>query len=100
MIQERLLPVFQRHRIIKAILFGSWARGEASRHSDVDLVLVQLTTKRFLARYEGVLYDLALALPEAPIEALIYTPEEFEMMRQRAFITQAMREGIVLYESK
>ncbi len=84
---------------LKAVLFGSRARGEASRHSDADLILVQHTAKRFLERYEGLLRELNLALPGIAVEALIYTPEEFEQMRQRHFVARALREGIVLYES-
>jgi predicted nucleotidyltransferase len=97
-IQACLLPVFVRYQIDRAILFGSVARGEASRHSDVDLILVQRTTKRFLERYEGLLYELNAALPEAAVEVLIYTPEELERMRERRFIARALREGVVIYE--
>ncbi|NMC14666.1 MAG: hypothetical protein GYA34_17490 [Chloroflexi bacterium] len=32
--------IFIDHHILKAILFGSLAHGKASRHSDMDLVLV------------------------------------------------------------
>ena len=35
-----LHPIFQQYQIQRAILFGSWARGDASRRSDVDLILV------------------------------------------------------------
>lgn len=95
-----LAPVFQRHDIQKAVLFGSVARGEPSPHSDVDLILVQRTTKRFLDRYEGLLFDLNAAMPHAPVEAFIYTPEEFVQMRERRFIATALRDGQVIYESE
>ena len=36
---ELFRPVLARHGIRKAILFGSRARGDASRRSDVDLIL-------------------------------------------------------------
>ena len=99
-LRARLVPVFEQHRILRAILFGSVARGEASRHSDVDLIVVQRTDKRFLARYDGLLYDLNRALPEAAVDVLIYTPEELEQLKKRAFIAKALREGKVIYESK
>ena len=97
-IRACLVPVFVRYQIDRAILFGSVARGEASRHSDVDLILVQRTAKRFLERYEGLLYELNMALPEAAVEVLIYTPEELERMHGRRFIARALREGLVIYE--
>ena len=36
-IKERTLPVFKSHNIKEVYLFGSYARGEATRKSDVDL---------------------------------------------------------------
>ena len=50
LISEKLLPIFKRYNIQKAIVFGSFARGEATRRSDLDLILVQETGKRFLDR--------------------------------------------------
>lgn len=99
-LRARLLPVFRQHQIIKAILFGSMARGEASRRSDVDLILVQRTDRRFLARYDRLLYELNMALPEVAVDALIYTPEELAQMARRRFVARALREGQVIYESE
>ena len=95
-IQKRLRLVFQRHGIEKAILFGSYARGEPSKHSDIDLILVKQTKQRFLDRYEGLLQDLFLALPGA----LVYTPDEFEAMHKTRFLARTVREGKVIYESE
>jgi len=92
--------VFQRHGIEKAILFGSYARGEPSKHSDIDLILIKQTKQRFLDRYEGLLQDLFLALPDAAVDALVYTPEEFEAMHKNRFLARAVREGEVIYESE
>jgi predicted nucleotidyltransferase len=99
-VQARLTPVFKRHQVMKAILFGSTARGEASKRSDVDLILVQRTDRRFLDRYDGLLYELNLALPEIAVDALIYTPEELVQMMRRRFVARALREGQVIYESE
>jgi hypothetical protein len=98
-IQDRLVQVFQRYGIEKAILFGSYARGEPSRHSDVDLILVKRTKKRFLDRYDGLLQDLCAALPGLAVDALIYTPEEFEDLRRKRFLARAIQEGKLIYES-
>ena len=76
------------------------ARGEASRRSDVDLILVQRTDLRFLDRYDRLLYELNLALPDVAVDALIYTPEELEQMARRRFVATALREGQVIYESE
>ena len=44
---SRLHPVFEKHHILKAIVFGSLARGDSSRHSDLDLIVIQQTDKRY-----------------------------------------------------
>jgi uncharacterized protein len=98
LVRRRLTPVLRRHGIRRAVLFGSVARGEPTRHSDVDLILVQQTGKRFLDRYEGLLLELTRALPEASVEPFIYTPGELESMREQPFIQRALAEGVSLYE--
>ena len=99
-LKKKLQPLFKKYEIEKAILFGSLARNEASRHSDVDLILIQDTNVRFLDRYEGVLAAFSQALPECDVDMLIYTPKELNEISDRHFIRQALKEGKVLYESK
>lgn len=99
-LKKKLRPIFKKHKFQKAILFGSFARNEASRHSDIDLILIQNTNLRFLDRYKGVLMEFSRALPEWDIDLLIYTPEELAAISGRRFIQQALKEGKVLYESK
>ncbi len=36
-IKDRILPIFKKHNIQEAYLFGSYARGEAKNDSDVDI---------------------------------------------------------------
>ncbi len=38
-IQGILKPVFQKNRVRKAILFGSYSKGQATRSSDVDIMV-------------------------------------------------------------
>ena len=95
-----LTPLFREYKIEKAILFGSLARNEASRHSDVDLILVQKSNLRFLDRYDGLLASFSRALPEWDVDILIYTPEELAKISDRRFIQQALKEGKILYESE
>lgn len=95
---ERLRPIFEQHRIARAIVFGSLARGEASRRSDLDLIVVMDTEQRFLDRYDVLLAPLARAFPERMLDLLIYTPEELERLASRRFIARALREGQTIYE--
>jgi len=97
-LRERLVPVLQRYRILRAIVFGSFARGDVSRHSGVDLILVQQTERRFWDRYEGLLCELGWAVPDRDLDVLIYTPQELNELAQRPFVATALREGKVIYE--
>ena len=98
-LKTSLTPLFRQYKIQKAILFGSFARGEESRRSDVDLILLQETSKRFWDRYDGLLLDLGNAIAGRAVDALVYTPWELEQIKHRTFIRQALQEGVILYES-
>jgi uncharacterized protein len=82
----------------KIVLFGSRARGDAYADSDYDLLLVEpseLPRHKRAARYRRALTGLAGAK-----DILVWTPEEIAEWRDvpNAFVTEAMRQGVVLYE--
>lgn len=82
----------------KAILFGSLARGDVGPWSDIDLILVKETEKRFLDRLDEF---YGKVLPDVPVDVLVYTPEEFaRLSRERAFVRRALKEGVVLYDQE
>ena len=37
-IKGRLTPIFEEKGVVRAILFGSYAKGEATEESDIDIV--------------------------------------------------------------
>jgi len=98
-ISLRVRSVLDKYQIQKAILFGSFATGRQSRRSDVDLILIQETSKPYFERFEGILGDLYKAIKGRDIEVFIYTPGELERIAHRKFIQRALREGKVIYES-
>ncbi len=82
----------------KIILFGSCARGDYDEYSDIDMVIIKNTNKRFLDRIKDVLgicdYNIAF-------EPLVYTPTDFkEMSEWSVFIKSIIQEGKVIYERK
>lgn len=94
---ERMVGLFPRLGVKKAILFGSLARGEVTEASDIDLILIKDTSKRFTDRLEEALLALD---PHVGLDVLVYTPDEFaELLETRAFVETAVREGRVLYEA-
>lgn len=46
-IKTRIIPILVKQGVLKASLFGSYARGEAGKHSDIDL-LVKLDKSKTL----------------------------------------------------
>ncbi len=66
--------------IKKIILFGPVARGDARRDSDLDLIIVQETDKKFLSRLEPFYRDARIAM-----DILVYTLDEFAAMAEGIF---------------
>jgi predicted nucleotidyltransferase len=97
-IQILLNPIFQKYGIQKSILFGSFARGTQSRKSDIDLILIQDTDKRYFDRFDGILSELQKKIRGRDVEVLIYTPEELVKISHRRFIRDALDQGRVIYE--
>jgi len=83
----------------KIIIFGSFARGDYHKRSDLDLVIVGEFKERFIDRIGKI---IELNDSDLEIEAMVYTEEEFQKMIQerRPFIEQVLEEGIVVYEQK
>ncbi len=90
---ERLRLEFDPERIV---LFGSWACGDATRRSDIDLFMVWQCEISPLERIGQVLS----VLPDAPqaVDVIVYTPGELVRCQHRPFIAQLLREGKILYE--
>ena len=92
---ERIVARFQPARIL---LFGSRARGTASRRSDVDLLVAmeEVTDKRHSAVEMGrVLSDLPVSK-----DIIVTTPEEIARRGHlvRSVLRAALREGKVVNE--
>jgi len=95
-IVARIRDYLEGTDVIRAILFGSFARGEADVVSDVDLMLVEASDARFTERG---LRHLALFRMGFALDLLIYTPEEFDRMKSegRPFIETICREGVEIH---
>lgn len=99
-ISAKLAPVFHRHAVRRAIVFGSLARGDESRRSDLDLIVIQETDKRFLDRYDALASEITACVAGRDVDLLIYTERELAQIRDRPLIASALREGKVIYESE
>jgi predicted nucleotidyltransferase len=84
----------------RVVLFGSFARGDQNRASDVDLVVIAASELPFAERIGRALAACAGASRRVPVEALVYTPAEWQAMvaSGNSFARLVEREGRVLYE--
>lgn len=90
-IRERLRPVFAAEPVYKAILFGSYAKGQATENSDVDIVIDS----------RGELYGLDFyGVLESAVQALDKQVDLIEMseIRPNSVIMGDVMQGVVLYE--
>ena len=95
---KRILSILVARDVEKVILFGSLAAGDIGSESDIDLIVVERTEKRFLERLDEVYSEVQ---PRVATDILVYTPEEITALEQSSsFVRHAMREGRVLYEKK
>lgn len=83
----------------KIILFGSCARGDFDKDSDLDiLVILPAVVDRFeeMVRLRLVLRDIPMA-----IDVIVYSRDEMEERRhlRGTMLYHALREGRVLYDA-
>ena len=81
----------------KIVLFGSYAQGQPTEDSDVDLLVVM--------EHKGKSSEQALAIRRAvrrsfPLDLIVRTPRETQARLKQCdvFITSALTEGRTLYE--
>jgi len=93
-----LLPLLRRHGARTAYVFGSHARGTADEHSDIDVIVVAPSERPCVDRFQD--YLPAILEVGGRVDLFVYTPEEFEAMRdqERPFLIHALDGAKVVYE--
>jgi predicted nucleotidyltransferase len=92
----------------KILVFGSYARGDAHQHSDLNLcVVVAPTAEQPLEEWpsKSWLYRAArlterIASAEVAVDPYVFTEGEFDALRDREhpLVGQILEEGRVVYE--
>ena len=94
---ENIQEVFPQLGIEKVILTGDMAAGDFKPDTRIELVIVQKTEYSFGRRADFFSYHLGSSVE---IEALVYTPEEFETLKDTLpALSRACREGRGLFNA-
>jgi len=92
-LRRRLPELAGRLPLRKAVLFGSYARGNFTVASDIDLLLIYKGTHR------GDAYSLARRLLAIPgLEVHAYSEEEYRRLGET--VRRMEKDGIVVYGGK
>lgn len=83
-------------KIEKVILFGSYANGKPDKWSDIDLAIFSSDFKKRNHLENLQLLALKTLEIDYAIEALPYTPEEYENADPRSFLAEIKRTGVVV----
>lgn len=98
-IQRIVRQIVKGYEPVKVILFGSYAYGQATEDSDIDLLIIKETSERFIDRW--VMVQELIADPERriPVEPIVVTPDELNrrLTRGDQFFQEIVSRGKVLY---
>ena len=111
-LQDIVSKICDTFPVRKILVFGSYARGDAHQHSDLNLcVLVAPTAERPLEEWpsKSWLYRAVDYLPlarryfasaEVAVDAYVFTENEFDALREREhpLAVRVLEEGRVVYE--
>jgi predicted nucleotidyltransferase len=93
-LQKSLPPIFAENKVIKAAVFGSYARGEQTAGSDVDF-LVEFARGASLLNLGGLFEDLRDAL-RVDVDIVTYASLEND---NTEFAKNILREAKVIYDA-
>ena len=88
--------------LLKVILYGSYARGDYTEYSDIDLMLLTNLLDYEIEHIEGEVFDLAFDFQMTygiEISVIVKNEKQFNYwLGAVPFYNNVQREGIVIYE--
>lgn len=85
--------------VSQVVLFGSHATGKADKDSDIDLAVVSADFSRFSHIDNLKLLMLKKIEIDFSIEAIPYTPREWNNANPRSFVSAIKKSGKVVYHT-
>jgi uncharacterized protein len=85
---------------LQVILFGSYGRGDATKDSDLDLLVVEKETPNH--GEEMIRLKDAIGTLDVGVDLLVYSEADFELRKDWCTtpVYWAIREGKVLYDAR
>jgi predicted nucleotidyltransferase len=98
-IERVVRRIAEGYRPLKVILFGSYAYGQPTEDSDIDLLIVKDTSERFIDRWVAVRELIADPDRRIPVEPIVVTPEELDRRLSRGdqFFQEIVARGKLVY---
>ena len=81
--------------IIQVILFGSVARGEDNEDSDIDILIVSSNPKEIESNIDDKVLEIIVKRKEF-ISAHLMTEKHFFNTKNNVFLTNVLKEGVVI----
>ena len=106
---KRIINDLKPYNPEKIILFGSYARGDSRKDSDIDLLIIKKTKKSLMKRIDEVtslIYKKEYYTDDekfpGDVDVIVYTPSQLKYRRDLGdfFVKRILKEGKVIYERK
>ena len=78
----------------RVILYGSFAKGNARKDSDIDLVIISEDFKKLNLRQRLEILGIAAARIMKPIEAQGYTSAEIKKVSKFSLLSEILKAGV------
>ncbi|MCD6148745.1 nucleotidyltransferase domain-containing protein [bacterium] len=95
-VEKIINQIVKNYKPERVILFGSFAYGKPKENSDVDLVVIKKTKKRFIKR----LFEVSGYIHSwLGTDILVYTPKEWKeaLEEENYFIKEIAKKGKIVY---
>lgn len=105
-IKSKLISALKPYQPQKIYIYGSYARGQNKKDSDLDVLIIKNTNKQPRQRL-GDVYSLIYSRKNLEsrafnisIEPIVYTPREFEIRKNinDSFIKELVKDAQLIYE--
>ena len=104
-IKKLIKKILKKYKIDKAYLFGSYARGEATKNSDIDIMISkgELSTLIELSKLASEIEEILnkqvdIITEESYTEDIKYDKSTSLILAKKIFYNEILKERVLIYE--